>query len=136
MRTFAIATTLAVLVGSPLAAAPGVNANLATARQANNIDLGCLKGDLRATKFPGGGYDEGGHERVIYNISRCTGGYIIGTNTDTWKSWRTDVHMDGVITGKDLDGNSWRFDPKAKMYTNLTTGRTCASTSLRHVCTQ
>jgi hypothetical protein len=136
MRLLAIAAMVAALSPLLAQAAPGVNANLATAKEANSIDLGCLNGELRATKFPTTTYDAATHERVMYNISRCTGGFILGTNVDTGKTWNADVHIGGEITGKDLDGDAWRYDPKAKLYTNFATGRTCAQANLRHVCAQ
>ena len=131
----AVIAAPAVAVGGP-GGAPTVNANLATAQEANNIDLGCLRGDLRATKYPSTAYDAANHERIMYNISRCTGGFIMGTNTDTWKSWHADVAPGGAMTGKDLDGDAWKYDRTTKLYTNLTTGRSCTAASLRHVCTQ
>jgi len=127
----AVAALPAVAIG-----APAVNANLATPQEANNIDLGCLRGDLRATKYPSTAYDQATHERIMYNISRCTGGFIMGTNTDTWKSWHADVAPGGSMTGKDADGDAWTYDHRSKLYTNLTTGRSCASANLRHVCAQ
>jgi hypothetical protein len=125
-------------VGGPLAAgaAPTVDANLASPKEANSIDLGCLRGDLRATKFPTQTYDQATHERVMYNISRCTGGFIMGTNTDTWKSWHADVRPDGSMSGLDADGAKWTYDHKTRLYTNLTSGRTCEQANLRHVCAQ
>jgi hypothetical protein len=95
-----------------------------------------LRGDLRATKFPINYYDPSTHERVMYNISQCTGGFIMGTNTDTWKSWHADIKVNGDMSGKDADGNSWKYDRKSKLYTNLATGRFCADANLRHVCAQ
>jgi hypothetical protein len=138
MRKLAIAAVAAALAGVPLVAAgaPAVDANLATAKEANSVDLGCLSGSLRATKFPTTRYDATAHERIMFNISRCTGGFVLGVNTDTWKSWNADIQPNGVITGKDLDGDAWRYDPTSKLYTNLSAGRTCARANLRHVCAQ
>jgi hypothetical protein len=134
MRKFAL--LLSALAWAPLAslAAPIVNANLATAQEANHIDLGCLRGDLRATKYPTRYFDTAAHERIMYNISACTGGFILGTNTDTWKTWHADIKPDGSMTGKDADGDTWTYDHHSKLFTNLATSRTCAASSLRHVC--
>jgi|SRR5580658_7903744 hypothetical protein len=138
MKAFLAVAALTALIAAPLAsiAAPGVNANLATAYEANNIDLGCLRGDLRATRYPTNFYDPSTHERIMYNISQCTGGFIMGTNTDTWKSWHAEINVNGDMSGKDADGNSWKYDRKAKLYTNLGTGKSCADANLRHVCAQ
>jgi hypothetical protein len=136
MRKLALSLAAVAALPAIAIAAPGVNANLATPQEANNIDLGCLRGDLRATKYPSSAYDAANHERIMYNISRCTGGFIMGTNTDTWKSWHADVAANGSMTGKDLDGDRWKYDRASKLYTNLTTGRSCASANLRHVCAQ
>ncbi|HEY1559889.1 MAG TPA: hypothetical protein VGF71_03260 [Caulobacteraceae bacterium] len=134
MRRFAL--VLSALSWAPMAslAAPGVNANLATPQEANHIDLGCLRGDLRATKYPSTHYDAATHERIMYNISACTGGFILGTNTDTWKTWHADIKPDGSMSGKDADGDVWTYDHRSKTCTNLATGRTCAKANLRHVC--
>jgi hypothetical protein len=130
---------LTLLVASgPLAvsAAPSVNANLASAQDINNLDRGCLSGNIGSSRYPTRAYDEATHERIMYNISRCTGGFIMGTNTDTWKSWHADIHPGGSMDGLDADGAKWTYDPRTKRYSNLASGRTCAEANLRHVCAQ
>ena len=136
MRKLALVLSALALTPPASLAAPGVNANLATPQEANGIDLGCLRGDLRATKYPTTRYDAVAHERIMYNISACTGGFILGTNTDSWKTWHADVKPNGSMSGKDADGDAWTYDHRSKVYTNLATGRTCASANLRHVCGQ
>lgn len=81
-------------------------------------------------------YDPGTHEKITYKVSRQTGGFIDGVNTERHKTWHADVHVDRSMTGKDEDGNRWTYDPKAKLFKNLATGRTCAGTGLSHVCAQ
>jgi hypothetical protein len=79
-------------------------------------------------------YDAQTHERIAYKFSRCAGGYITGTNQITGRTWNADIKPNGVITGRDIDGHSWRYDPKTHLYTDQTTGRSCARTSIRQVC--
>ena len=134
MRQFVIVLWALAMAPTASFAEPGVNANLATPQEANHIDLGCLTGDLRATKYPTTHYDSATHERIMYNISACTGGFILGTNTDTWKTWRAEIKPDGSMAGKDIDGDAWTYDRRSKLYTNLATGRTCARATLRRVC--
>jgi hypothetical protein len=93
-------------------------------------------GSLRATKHPIQTYDAVAHERIMYNINPYNGGFIMGTNTDTWKSWRADILPSGSMRGQDADGAKWTYDHKARLYTNLATGRTCVQSNLRHVCAQ
>jgi hypothetical protein len=125
-------------VAGPLAAAaaPSVNANLSTPKEANALDRGCVSGNIGSSRFPTQTFDEATHERIMYNISLCTGGFIRGTNTDTWKSWHADIHPGGSMNGEDADGAKWTYDHRTKLYTNLTTGRTCSEANLRHVCAQ
>jgi hypothetical protein len=126
------------LAVAPLAvnAAPSVNANLATPQEANALDRGCLGGNIGSSRFPTQTYDPVTRERIMYNISRCTGGFIMGTSTDTWKSWHADIHPGGSMTGQDVDGSKWSYDQRTKLYTNQTTGRTCSEANLRHICAQ
>jgi len=132
-------TLLAILAGALLIpalslAAPVVNANLAEPRD-YNIDLGCSFGSLKGQKFPTTVYDLPNRERITYNVSKCTGGYILGVNTDTGKEdWHADIAANGAVAGSDLDGHKWKYDPKTHTYTNLATGRSCPTANLRHVC--
>jgi hypothetical protein len=89
-----------------------------------------------ASSAPVVSYDPGTHERVTYKVSRQTGGFIDGVNSESHKTWHANVHVDRSMTGKDEDGNRWTYDPKAKLFKNLATGRTCAGSGLSHVCAQ
>jgi hypothetical protein len=124
---------LIVLAPPALFAAPTFNAELARPHDLTT-DLGCLRGSQRAHRFPNSGFDAAAHERIMYDISPCTGGFIRGVNTETWKAWHADIAATGAMTGMDLDGSHWTYDPKAKRYTNQTTGKSCSQSSLRHVC--
>lgn len=79
-------------------------------------------------------YDAATHERITYLIDRNTGGFVEGLNTETRKAWRADIRSDGSMSGKDVDGDRWKYDRHARLYTNLATGKTCDKTSLRRVC--
>jgi hypothetical protein len=79
-------------------------------------------------------YDPATHERITYSLSRESGGFIEGVNTETHKAWHADVRADRSMAGKDADGDAWKYDYRTKTYTNFATGRTCASANLRHVC--
>jgi hypothetical protein len=73
-------------------------------------------------------------ERVTYSVSRRAGGYIRGVDADTGKRWRVEISPSGGIRGQDLDGAAWAYSPRTHTYTNRSTGRTCAQTSVLHVC--
>ena len=134
MKTLLTVLAFALLIPTLAPAAPVVNANLAEPKDIANIDLGCTYGSLKGQKFPTTVYDLPNKERITYNISRCTGGFILGVNTETGKEWNADIKPNGSIVGSDLDGHSWRYDPKTHIYTNRTTGRSCPAANLRHVC--
>lgn len=121
------------LIPAIAAAAPRLDVTLSPGREVS-VDLGCSNGYIEKDRWPTVVYDQQTHERISYNISRCTGGYIRGVSDLNGKFWRADVRPDGSMAGRDLDGARWRYDARARLYTNLTTGRTCAKTSLRHVC--
>lgn len=114
-------------------AGPTYDVTLSPGRQIN-VDLGCTNGYVEGSRWPTVVYDQKAHERITYNISRCTGGFIRGVNQDSGRVWRADIRPDGGMSGQDLDGSKWRYDPKVRLYTNLTTGRSCGQTSLRRVC--
>jgi hypothetical protein len=101
----------------------------------SDIDQGCAFGSLVGDRFPRIFYDPKTNERVMANLSACTGGYVTGTNEATGAHWNVDIYDNGKMEGRDADGHPWRFDPKARLFTNLATSATCARTSLRHVCT-
>lgn len=79
-------------------------------------------------------YDAATHERITYLIDRNSGGFIEGLNTETHMGWHADIRSDGSMTGKDIAGDRWKYDRRARLYTNLATGKTCEKTSLRRVC--
>ena len=79
-------------------------------------------------------YDSAAHERITYSLSRESGGFIEGVNTETHKAWHADVRPDRSMSGKDADGDAWKYDSRTKTYTNLATGKSCAKANLRHVC--
>ena len=72
MSKFAL--VVAALAPMAALAAPRVDANLTTPQAANNIDLGCYSGDLRATKYPTTHYDEATHERIMYTSAVARAG--------------------------------------------------------------
>ncbi|HZZ33866.1 MAG TPA: hypothetical protein VFE10_17920, partial [Phenylobacterium sp.] len=76
------------------------------------------------------------NERVLMNISSCTGGYITAVNEATGAHWHADFFSDGTSRGRDADGHAWRYDPKTHEFLNLTTNATCSKTDLRHVCVE
>lgn len=79
-------------------------------------------------------YDPATHERITYNLDRTSGGFIEGVNTETRKAWRADIRPNGSMKGKDVDGDAWTYDHRARLYTNLANGKSCAKANLRHVC--
>jgi hypothetical protein len=97
-------------------------------------DMGCLAGWLNASRFPTTVYDQATKERVTYNLSRCTGGYIAAVNEETSKTWNIDIDPDGNASGRDLAGNKWRYDRKSGLFSNLATGATCRAATPRQVC--
>jgi len=134
MKTLLCAALAAIGLAPAIAhAGPAYDVTLSPHREVT-VDLGCLNGYVEKDRWPTVVYDSEYHERISYNISACTGGYIRGVSNLNGKFWRADVRPDGSMAGQDLDGSRWRYDPKARLYTNLTTGRTCAKTTLRHVC--
>jgi hypothetical protein len=133
MMKLALALAAIILIPAASHAGAVVDTTLSNGRDIG-FDLGCMVGAQKATRFPTNSYNTVTHERISYNISRCTGGYIMGTNTDTWKSWNADIKPGGAMDGQDLDGSRWTYSPRTHTYTNLATGRSCAHANLRHVC--
>jgi hypothetical protein len=86
--------------------------------------------------FPRKIYDRQSHESITLTTARrgCPAGYIKAENLDTGRKWRVDIDGGGVMAGVDEDGARWRYDPRAKLFTNLATGRSCAHSTPRHVC--
>jgi hypothetical protein len=99
-------------------------------------DIGCIRGAQVGSRFPTNLYDARTNERILMNISRCTGGYITGTNEATGVHWNADIFSDGTSRGRDADGDRWRYDPKARRFLNLATNVSCSHTDLRHVCAE
>jgi len=95
-------------------------------------DLGCMLGEMRGTKFDSVYYDNRTGDRILYNVSRCTGGFIRGENHG--RSWDVRINANGDISGTDLNGSRWRYDRRGLRYVNLTSGRSCASSDTRVVC--
>jgi hypothetical protein len=143
-RSILAAATLLALTPSLATASPKLSPQpdwaspdrlaLSSGDPRRDTDLGCAVGVSQAGKFPKTVYDEAARERVKYNISACTGGYILGQNIDTGRTWRAEVAYNGRMTGTDQTGARWTYDPKTRLYSNQTTGRTCGETSLRRVC--
>jgi hypothetical protein len=99
-----------------------------------DFDRGCVDGAINASKFPTTLYDPATRQRISYNFSRCTGGYIAAVNDDTGKTWNVDIDSDGNASGRDLAGNSWKYDRKTGLFANLTTGARCRAANLTQVC--
>ena len=97
------------------------------------IDLGCL-GGLAGSRYPAQVYDRAHNERITYNVSRCTGGYIHATNEATSKSWSVQIRPGGQIDGRDLNGDKWRYDRPRAVYVNLKTHAECAHADYRAMC--
>ena len=95
-------------------------------------DLGCMVGEMRGTKFDSVYYDARTGDRIQYNVSRCTGGFIRGENNGRW--WDVRINANRDISGTDLNGSRWKYDRRAHQYLNLTLGRTCAASDTRVVC--
>ena len=97
------------------------------------IDLGCL-GGIAGSRYPAQIYDPVNHERISYNVSRCTGGYIHATNEQTQKSWDVQIAPGGRIYGKDTLGHKWNYDRKRSVYVNQASQATCAYANYRDMC--
>ncbi|WP_158914127.1 hypothetical protein [Caulobacter sp. S45] len=78
-------------------------------------------------------YDQTSHEHVTI-AGGCVSGYIKAVNDDTGQKWRVDFYPAGIFVGVDEDGDHWRYDPHAKLFINLKTGRSCPRSAPRHVC--
>ena len=99
-----------------------------------DFDRGCASGSPNASRFPTSRYDAATRQRITYNFSRCTGGYIIAMSDETAKSWNVDVDSDGDASGRDGAGNTWKYDRSTAVFTNLTTGAHCREANLTQVC--
>jgi hypothetical protein len=98
------------------------------------VDLGCIGVGLEGSRYPARIYDAQHNERVIYNVSRCSGGYVQATNEATGKSWDINFGPSGQVRGRDLDGAKWRFDKSRDVYVNLKTQAECAKPDYRRMC--
>jgi hypothetical protein len=141
MKLIGAASILVLAIGATGAAQAqgppdykGASAYPATPGSGFRLDEGCLKGVEKGGEFPTRSYDPRTKERVIANISSCSGGWVKGYNEATGAHWNMDALGDGSANGRDEDGHAWRFDPKTKAFTNLATNATCDRTDLRHVC--
>jgi len=132
MKTLAALSAVALCLSAGIGHAQVYNATLGFGGV--EPDIGCIRGAQVGSRFPVNVYDAHTHERVLANISRCTGGYIKAVNEDTGAHWNADMFENGTARGRDADGHAWRYDPRARQFTNLATNATCAHTDLRHVC--
>ena len=98
------------------------------------IDIGCSGGGSQGSRFPGRAFDASRRETLLYNVSRCTGGFIRGTQDATGRAWSVEIGPTGAITGRDLDGRDWRYDRPSASYVVRSTGATCARADWRHMC--
>jgi len=71
----------------------------------------------------------------VTRATRCTLPYIKGVNLATGAKWNADIYSGGELKGVDIDGNHFHYDPRTKLWSNLTTGRKCSMATPRHVCT-
>lgn len=97
------------------------------------VDLGCL-GGIAGSKFPSKIYDQVHNEWIVYNVSRCTGGYIHAMNQATGRSWRVSIGPGGALNGGDLRGEKWRFDKARHVFVNLSTHTECGRPDYRDMC--
>ncbi len=123
-----------ILLATPAATQDMMGPMMRPPPQASSIDPS-LTNRPGMNSTPSTLYDAATHERITYSLNRDTGGFIEGVNTETRKTWHADVRADRSMTGKDANGDTWKYDGRSGVYTNLTTGQTCRRASLRHVCT-
>ncbi|MHB8286146.1 MAG: hypothetical protein ACYDD1_15915 [Caulobacteraceae bacterium] len=97
-------------------------------------DLGCYTGLRASSRFARITFNPATHERITYNVSRCSGGFINAWNEQNNKHWNVDINADGVAWGKDENGARWRYNPKVDKFTVLNSGKTCTKTDVRRVC--
>ena len=62
------------------------------------------------------------------------GAYLKGWNEDINARWNADVWDNGSASGGDETCSRWRYEPSARRFTHLATGRSCATSDLRRVC--
>ena len=98
------------------------------------IDIGCIGGGAQGSRFPAHAYDAARRETILYNVSRCTGGFIRATNDATGRSWNVEISPTGDLAGRDLNGDAWRYRRVEGRYFNTTTGETCAVPDYRAMC--
>ena len=97
-------------------------------------DLGCYSGFPGSSRFPRTTFNSATHERIMSNLSGCSGGFIHAWNEQTNTHWNVDINADGVAWGKDETGARWRYDPKSNQFTLLASGKTCTRSDVRRVC--
>ncbi len=95
-------------------------------------DGGCGFRSLFASRWPNVVFNRSTGDRIVYNVSRCTGGFIRGENHGRFWHVKVDDHLN--FSGVDLNGSHWKYDRSAGLYENLTLGRSCATSSVRIVC--
>ena len=98
------------------------------------IDIGCIGGGAQGSRFPAHAYDPARRETIIYNVSRCTGGFIRATEDSTGKSWNIEISPTGGLAGHDLNGDAWRYDRVGRRYFNTISGTSCTKPDYRAMC--
>jgi hypothetical protein len=128
-----LALTMAAALFSTAASAQVLDATLGFGGV--TPDLGCLSGAPEAgSRFPKTIYNKTTHERLMTNLSWCTGGYIDAWNEQTDRRWSVHIHPDGSASGKDEAGQRWTYDPKLKQFKLRDSGKTCGPSDVRRVC--
>ncbi|MGC1305174.1 MAG: hypothetical protein WA840_22630 [Caulobacteraceae bacterium] len=85
--------------------------------------------------FPRKVFDRKSGENVTISIARgCPGGYIKAENTVTGRKWRVDIQPGGWMAGVDEDGVRWSYNPRTRLFVNLSTRASCSRPNVRHVC--
>ena len=98
------------------------------------IDIGCVGGGAQGSRFPAHAYDAARGETILYNVSRCTGGFIRATDELTGRSWNVEISPTGDLAGRDLNGDAWRYRRADGRYLNTATGATCVTPDYRAMC--
>jgi len=89
---------------------------------------------VRSRPLSGIGYDW--RSRSSYRWSRTLNGDVIvrGTSLRTGSMWYGTLKPSGFMSGFDREMNFWRYNTTAGIYTNTTTGHTCAGQGVAGVC--
>ncbi len=85
--------------------------------------------------FPRKVFDRQTGENVtVMMVRNCPGKFIRGDNASTGQKWNAEIGPTGEMSGVDEDGVHWRYDARGRYYVNLSTGRYCRQSDLRHIC--